>query len=204
MILHLSSDKPIQKICFDSIDAVFVAGTLPFCDYNWVLSIRKQCIQHHCLFLFLSTGPVFIKDGKSYTIPSDLQHSQALKAQIDYYPHQALFNRLAHSTFRSSFTLRKKEKAYLNEKGWDKIDEHAHAFIKERLSLAAPKNDGKQTPMHGHPIFLAQHATGCCCRGCLEKWHHIPKGQPLSSYQQDQIVSILLEWIVRQTRCSKS
>ena len=35
--------------------------------------------------------------------------------------------------------------------------------------------DGKQTPMKNHPVFIAQHATATCCRGCLEKWHHIPK-----------------------------
>lgn len=87
---------------------------------------------------FSINGSRFHQRWKKLYDSSDLQHSQALKAQIDYYPHQALFNRLAHSTFRSSLPYAK-EKAYLNEKGWDKIDEHAHAFIKERLSLAAPK-----------------------------------------------------------------
>lgn len=42
----------------------------------------------------------------------------------------------------------------------------------------APKNidnDGKQTPMRGHPVFIAQHATATCCRECLKKWHNIKK-----------------------------
>lgn len=156
MILHLSSDKPIQEICFDSIDAVFVAGALPFCDYNWVLSIRKQCIQHHCLFLFLSTGPVFIKDGKRYTIPSDLQHLQALKAQIDYYPHQALFNRLAHSTFLFFFTLRKKKKRTLMKKAGTKSMNMPMPSLKNALVLLRRKR--RETNPDAWPSNLSSSA----------------------------------------------
>ena len=68
----------------------------------------------------------------------------------------------------------------------------------KRLAPAIIANDGKQTPMRGHPIFVAQHATGCCCRGCLEKWHHIPKGRPLTLQEQEYIVQILMTWIEKQ------
>ena len=27
----------------------------------------------------------------------------------------------------------------------------------------------------GHPVFIAQHATASCCRGCLWKWYSIEK-----------------------------
>jgi len=37
-------------------------------------------------------------------------------------------------------------------------------------------NDGKQTPMRGHPVFIAQHATATCCRECIRKWHKIVVG----------------------------
>lgn len=56
----------------------------------------------------------------------------------------------------------------------DTIRSHASDFVRTRLAPAQIPNDGKQTPMRGHPVFLAQHATGCCCRGCLYKWHRIP------------------------------
>ena len=59
-------------------------------------------------------------------------------------------------------------------------------------------NDGKQTPMRGHPVFIAQHATGTCCRGCLEKWHKISKDEELSSLQQDYIVKVIMTWITRE------
>lgn len=73
-----------------------------------------------------------------------------------------LFERLSKSAFRSRFRLSKKEKDYIKEKGLATIRKHAEDFIAKRLAPAIIPNDGKQTPMRGHPIFIAQHATGCC------------------------------------------
>ncbi len=109
-----------------------------------------------------------------------------------------LFDRLARSNFRSRFALGEKDKAYVREKGMDTIRAHAQDFIGKRLAPAEPKNDGKQTPMRGHPVFIAQHATATCCRECLYKWHHIPKGKPLSAEQQNYVVDVIMEWIRRQ------
>ena len=110
---------------------------------------------------------------------------------------QAL-DQLQRSEFRSRFHLSAKEKAYINEKGMDVIRSHAEDFIRTRLAPAEIPNDGKQTPMRGHPVFVAQHACACCCRGCLEKWYHIPQGTTLSEAQQDGIVRILMAWIARE------
>jgi hypothetical protein len=106
-----------------------------------------------------------------------------------------LFAALGQSPFRSRFRLREKERLYLQERGMDTVLEHARRFITERLAPAEPVNDGKQTPMRNHPVFIAQHATATCCRGCLEKWHHIPKGRPLSQPQIDYIISVIEHWL---------
>lgn len=106
--------------------------------------------------------------------------------------------KLQASKFRSSFTLKEKDKAYVREKGMDTIRKHAKDFVRQRLAPAVIPNDGKQTPMHGHPVFLAQHACACCCRGCLNKWYRVPKGTELSEHQQEQIVNLLMAWIERQ------
>ena len=89
--------------------------------------------------------------------------------------------KLSKSKFRSSFHLKDKDKIYIKDKGMDKIKEHAYDFISKRLAPDIIENDGKQTPMRGHPVFIAQHATATCCRGCLYKWHHIPKNKELSN-----------------------
>lgn len=106
-----------------------------------------------------------------------------------------LFERLGRSKFRSSFHLDEKDIAYIDKKGMDTIKKHAYDFIKERLAPANIPNDGKQTPWRGHPVFKAQHATACCCRGCLYKWHHIKPRKQLSEIQIDYIVEVLMTWI---------
>jgi hypothetical protein len=106
-----------------------------------------------------------------------------------------LFARLAGSKFRSSFTLKGRELKYARDKGLEVIEEHAAAFISERLAPALPKNDGKQTPMRNHPVFIAQHATATCCRNCLRKWHGIEKGRRLSEEEIGYVVSVVMHWI---------
>ena len=81
-----------------------------------------------------------------------------------------LFARLARSTFRSRFRLGVKERQYCLDK----------------------------TPMRGHPVFIAQHATATCCRGCLEKWHAIPHGRALSEQEQRYVVQVIHHWLVLQ------
>jgi len=109
-----------------------------------------------------------------------------------------IFDKLAKSAFRSKFKLSTKEKLYIEQKGLDTIKSHARDFIAKRVAPAVIPNDGKQTPMKGHPVFIAQHATACCCRGCIEKWHHIKKDLPLTENQQEYLVNIIMEWIKRQ------
>jgi hypothetical protein len=104
-------------------------------------------------------------------------------------------NKLEHSRFRSSFHLKEKEKEYIKEKGMDTIKSHAYDFINQRLKPANPKNDGKQTPMKGHPVFIAQHATATCCRGCLEKWYKIKQNKELTEQEVDFVVSLIITWI---------
>lgn len=105
---------------------------------------------------------------------------------------------LSKSKFRSSFYLKTKDKEYVREKGIETIEKHTRDFIEKRLAPKEIKNDGKQTPMRGHPVFIAQHATACCCRGCLNKWHKIPKNIELSKEQKDYIVEVIMTWIKRQ------
>ena len=107
---------------------------------------------------------------------------------------QAL-EKLSRSDFRTKFHLDSRDRAYIAEKGMDTIRLHAEDFIAKRLAPAVIPNDGRQTPMRGHPCFPAQHATGCCCRGCLFKWHGIPPGRPLSEPEIQRITEILMFWI---------
>ena len=113
-------------------------------------------------------------------------------------------DKLSKSKFRSSFHLKEKDIKYIDEKGMEKIRSHAEDFIEKKLAPAYPENDGKQTPMKNHPVFIAQHACACCCRGCLEKWYKVPKGRELTKVQQEKIVNLLMAWIEREYNSYKN
>lgn len=90
------------------------------------------------------------------------------------------------------------ERSYLHMKGRAAVIRHAAELIERRLGPAYPVRDGKQTPMRGHPVFVAQHATATCCRGCLEKWHGIPRGRALAGAEQAYVVDVIDRWLRRQ------
>ena len=52
------------------------------CRYEWILDIRRQCVENHTSFYFKQTGARFEKDGRYYRIPRAMQHSQARKSGI--------------------------------------------------------------------------------------------------------------------------
>ena len=110
----------------------------------------------------------------------------------------ALFKRLAGSSFRRRFRLGKQDRAYLEARGLSVVLAHARDFVDRRLAPAEPRNDGKQTPYRGHPVFVAQHATGTCCRGCLAKWHGIPQGRPLEEADKARILAVIERWLSEQ------
>lgn len=111
-----------------------------------------------------------------------------------------LFFKLSKSKFRSRFHLSDKDKQYVLSHGLDTIKKHAYDFISTRLAPSHLENDGKQTPMRGHPVFIAQHATATCCRGCLYKWHHISKEKDLTLEQINYIVLVIMRWIEKEVK----
>ena len=108
---------------------------------------------------------------------------------------EVLLAGLKKSKFRASFKLPKYLVKYVDEKGLGVIEKHANDFIDKRLRPAEIPNDGRQTPMKNHPVFIAQHATATCCRGCLEKWYGIPKGRELTELEVAAIVGLIMAWV---------
>lgn len=113
---------------------------------------------------------------------------------------QEMFEKLAKSEFRSKFKLNDKYKSYIHEQGFEKIRSHAKDFIAKRIAPANIPNDGKQTPMKNHPVFIAQHATATCCRKCINKWHGFSVNIELNEKQQKYLVDIIMLWIENQVK----
>jgi hypothetical protein len=105
---------------------------------------------------------------------------------------------LARQPFRARFHLRGGDRATAQLRGPATMRLHARDLIARRLAPAEPRNDGRQTPYRGHPVFVAQHATATCCRTCLERWHQIPKGRKLSCQEVGYVVDVICRWIERE------
>ncbi len=108
---------------------------------------------------------------------------------------ETVLNNLEKSDFRKSFILKGKELSYLREKGLSIIMEHAKDILDKRIAPVNIENDGKQTPMKNHPVFIAQHATAICCRKCIQKWHGIHKNCTLTEVEINYLLKILEAWL---------
>lgn len=114
-----------------------------------------------------------------------------------------ILSKLSSSKFRRSFHLKPKDFEYINNKGIETIELHAYNFVDKHLKAPLTFNDGKQTPMKGHPVFIAQHATATCCRICLSKWHLIEKTHVLTKNECDYIVNVIMEWLKSEIKSYK-
>ncbi|MDE5641757.1 MAG: DUF4186 domain-containing protein [Bifidobacterium castoris] len=108
--------------------------------------------------------------------------------------------RLSGSPFRAKFRLTDADRAYARARGRATIDRHAHEMLRARVGAARPIKDGKQTPWKGHPVFTAQHATATCCRGCIMRWHHIPKGRALTDTEVNRLAALVMESVDHELR----
>jgi Domain of unknown function (DUF4186) len=109
----------------------------------------------------------------------------------------ARLTRITRHRFRAKFHVRGRERAVVDLRGMATIRVHAAEIVDRRLAPAQPHKDGRQTPYRGHPVFVAQHATATCCRSCLERWHHVPRGHELSDDERAYVVEVICRWIRR-------
>jgi len=104
------------------------------------------------------------------------------------------FEALQHEMIRHHFFHRPVDEVamrHAQRKGRLALKDAAHDRLRKYLAIAEPPRDGRQTPLEGNAIFYAQHATATCCRTCLEYWHNIPKGRPLTKEEFDYCASLV-------------
>jgi Domain of unknown function (DUF4186) len=107
-------------------------------------------------------------------------------------------DRIHAQPFRAKFRLRGRDRATAILRGPSAMRTHARQLVDDRLAPAEPRNDGRQTPYRGHPVFVAQHATGTCCRSCLDRNHAIAKGHALDEAERHYVVDVICRWIERE------
>lgn len=104
------------------------------------------------------------------------------------------FAALQHELIRHHFFHRPVDDVamrHAQRKGRIALKEAARARLGKYLAVAEPPRDGRQTPLEGNAIYYAQHATATCCRTCLEYWHDIPKGRPLTAAEFDYCATMV-------------
>jgi hypothetical protein len=116
----------------------------------------------------------------------------AKKSDTDW---ATLKQKLAEDGRLEKFELGEPEQEYVTSRGMDILRLHATDFVNKRLAPANPKNDGRQTPTKGHPVFIAQHACGCNDRDALEEFFGYEKGRELTEEEVSTIVDAILSWI---------
>jgi hypothetical protein len=80
---------------------------------------------------------------------------------------------------------------HAQRKGKTLLKQASRDRLQKYLAPADPPRDGRQTPLEGNAIYYAQHATATCCRTCLEYWHDIPKGRPLTPKEFDYCATMV-------------
>ena len=117
---------------------------------------------------------------------------------IDEKSWKELKTKLSRSKVIENLDMGESEIEYVKSRGVDILQLHAADFVRKRLAPAEPKNDGRQTPLKGHPVFIAQHATGTSDRQKLAKFHGIEKGVELTDKDISYVVDVIIRWIEEQ------
>lgn len=84
---------------------------------------------------------------------------------------------------------------HARRKGKIGISAAARERIQKSIGGAKPPFDGRQTPREGNIIYYAQHGTASCCRKCIEEWHGIPIGRPLTDKEIGYLTQLVILYI---------
>jgi hypothetical protein len=71
----------------------------------------------------------------------------------------------------------------------------AETRIRKSVGPDRHAREGQQTPYEGNVLYYAQHATASCCRKCIEYWHGIEFGRPLSDEEVAYFVDLIKRYV---------
>jgi len=80
---------------------------------------------------------------------------------------------------------------YARRKGKLGLRAAAEHRIRASVAPAQPAFDGRQTGKSGNPLFYGQHATATCCRKCIDYWHGVEQGRPLTEAEIQYFTALL-------------
>jgi Domain of unknown function (DUF4186) len=151
-----------------------------------------DCDNHlHCFKQLKKMTPD--QRGRCRACGADLVDWQRLHRR-DMIDAKHTFAALRHELIRHHFFHKPVDDTamrHAQRKGLMLLKQAARDRLQKYLAPADPPRDGRQTPLEGNAIYYAQHATATCCRTCLEYWHDIPKGRPLTPKEFDYCAALI-------------
>lgn len=112
---------------------------------------------------------------------------------VDYTFQSLRLELIRHSFWHVEIDL--KAINHARRKGRIGIRAAAEKRIRFSVGPAEPAFDGRQTPRSENAIYYAQHATASCCRKCMEEWHGISKGRPLTEEEVAYLTELAVRYI---------
>lgn len=94
-----------------------------------------------------------------------------------------------------------KMKEDIRNKTSDQLSQMVHNRLKTTLDKTREENDwdGRQTPFDGKLLYWAQHATGTCCRKCLEEWYGIDANAKLTETEYDFLEQVVTNYLLEKS-----
>jgi hypothetical protein len=113
------------------------------------------------------------------------------------YTIKALKNECVRHHFWEHVEVDEKALKKARKIGPEGIREWAEKRIKKYVAPAQKDifRDGTQTPFVGNIVYYAQHATGVCCRKCIEEGYNIDRHRPLSEEEINYFLDLLMIYI---------
>lgn len=110
------------------------------------------------------------------------------------------FQALASERIRHHFWHKElDEKAVLHARRKGRAEMRVAAVKRIRSSVGKKTAwDGRQTPKEGNALYYAQHATGSCCRKCIEVWHGISQDHPLDQAEVQYLADLCVMFIEKR------
>ncbi|RZJ48871.1 MAG: DUF4186 family protein [Chryseobacterium sp.] len=112
------------------------------------------------------------------------------------FTFEELQNELIRKVFWS-MPIKDSDKQKALKKGIDAIKNDTIKRLTKYIGIPNPFRDGI-TPYEGNIIHYGQHATGSCCRTCIEFWHGIPKGRSLTANEVSYLSNLISAYAVKR------
>jgi hypothetical protein len=131
----------------------------------------------------------------------DTSVDMSITRALDANDLDAIFAQLGRELIRDKFLnapIDEKGEREIRTQRIDGLKARVAGHLLSRIGAKPDMWDGRQTPMKGSVLNLAQHATATCCRKCLYYWYGVPRDRALNDAELDFCERLVLAYLERR------